>query len=443
MQLQIQNINLIREANITLNGLTVLAGENDSGKSTVGKLLFAIIQAFKHYDKSLGEDKKINIQERVENIYRLVRQIFLFDNAPDLKIAFLPANFFNDIIHITDLTDAAYQATAITTLFEKKIRQLHAAQSDTPHHIPSIIREMEEFSAMLLLLLKNNSLAEQIEPALHKLLSSEFRFELLPNNAAEQKTVVSLSEGGNPIMNFTLGNHVIEHLEITDQLLFNDAFFIETPMILQLYDVLHSTVPERGVDFGRRRLPFHLTDLITKLKNIQYVSETLTEAQEPLFAVLQNTRDLMQGGFSFDESDQDFVFQRGETLKIKPLNTASGIKTFGIIQLLIHLGLLNSQSLLIIDEPETHLHPAWQVEYARLMVALVKHGIPVLLTSHSPYVIQALKVEGEKEGIGDMINYYLAERNEDNTSTIHDVTDDLNRIFVKLSAPMQALVWNQ
>lgn len=34
MRLHIQNINKIKEADIALNGLTVIVGENDMGKST-------------------------------------------------------------------------------------------------------------------------------------------------------------------------------------------------------------------------------------------------------------------------------------------------------------------------------------------------------------------------------------------------------------------------
>ncbi|MBE9563561.1 MAG: AAA family ATPase, partial [Proteobacteria bacterium] len=42
--LNIKNVGLIKEASIKINGLTVIAGENDTGKSTVGKSLFFINQ---------------------------------------------------------------------------------------------------------------------------------------------------------------------------------------------------------------------------------------------------------------------------------------------------------------------------------------------------------------------------------------------------------------
>jgi predicted ATPase len=94
-----------------------------------------------------------------------------------------------------------------------------------------------------------------------------------------------------------------------------------------------------------------------------------------------------------------------------------------------------------VDEPETHLHPKWQVEYARLLVELVKNDISVLVTSHSPYLIQALKVFSDKEGIDDRTAFYLSEKNEANDfAEIHDVTHNLNRLFSKLADPLRELV---
>lgn len=51
---------------------------------------------------------------------------------------------------------------------------------------------------------------------------------------------------------------------------------------------------------------------------------------------------------------------------------ATGIKSFSILQLLLKNGFLQKDTLLIIDEPEAHLHPQWIVEYARMIVLLHK-----------------------------------------------------------------------
>ncbi len=47
-------------------------------------------------------------------------------------------------------------------------------------------------------------------------------------------------------------------------------------------------------------------------------------------------------------------------------------------------------NVLIIEEPESHLHPAMQVEFTRQIAALVNSGIRVIVTTHSEWVLEEL-----------------------------------------------------
>lgn len=42
MRLELENVGKINVANIKLDGITVIAGENNTGKSTIGKMLLCI-----------------------------------------------------------------------------------------------------------------------------------------------------------------------------------------------------------------------------------------------------------------------------------------------------------------------------------------------------------------------------------------------------------------
>ena len=44
MKLKLENVGKISSANIDLNGITVIAGENNTGKSTIGKMLFCVFR---------------------------------------------------------------------------------------------------------------------------------------------------------------------------------------------------------------------------------------------------------------------------------------------------------------------------------------------------------------------------------------------------------------
>ena len=51
MRLKIKDFGKIQEAEIDWNGLTVIAGKNDTGKSTIGKLFFVIVKTFASYSE--------------------------------------------------------------------------------------------------------------------------------------------------------------------------------------------------------------------------------------------------------------------------------------------------------------------------------------------------------------------------------------------------------
>ncbi len=47
-------------------------------------------------------------------------------------------------------------------------------------------------------------------------------------------------------------------------------------------------------------------------------------------------------------------------------------------------------NVLIIEEPESHLHPAMQVEFTRQIAILVRAGIRVIVTTHSEWLLEEL-----------------------------------------------------
>lgn len=52
--------------------------------------------------------------------------------------------------------------------------------------------------------------------------------------------------------------------------------------------------------------------------------------------------------------------------------------------------LVSPEQIMIIEEPESHLHPAIQVEFTRQIAQIVKSGIRVIITTHSEWVLEEL-----------------------------------------------------
>ena len=52
--------------------------------------------------------------------------------------------------------------------------------------------------------------------------------------------------------------------------------------------------------------------------------------------------------------------------------------------------LVGPGNVLIVEEPESHLHPAMQVAFTRQLAALVNAGIHVIVTTHSEWLLEEL-----------------------------------------------------
>lgn len=70
MKLHITNIGKIKEADITINGITVIGGENNTGKSTISKALYAIFNSFADLEAKVAAERKESIRKNLSYLYR-------------------------------------------------------------------------------------------------------------------------------------------------------------------------------------------------------------------------------------------------------------------------------------------------------------------------------------------------------------------------------------
>ena len=62
MRLSIKNIGKMKEANIEINGITVIGGKNNTGKSTIGKALYSIFNSFYEIEEQINKERILSIE---------------------------------------------------------------------------------------------------------------------------------------------------------------------------------------------------------------------------------------------------------------------------------------------------------------------------------------------------------------------------------------------
>ena len=229
------------------------------------------------------------------------------------------------------------------------------------------------------------------------------------------------------------------NFEITNRLNLNTAvIYIDDPLAMDNHrhmptSIRYLTTPNRYLSH-REHLRMWLRkpsssmaiDEIIKTRKLNNIFEKL-DAVCPGKVVIKNYR-----SFAYDEGDSEVV-------SIDIANVSTGLKTFAIIKTLLLNGALEDNGTIILDEPEIHLHPEWQLLFAELIVLLQKEfNMHILLNTHSPYFLDAIDVYSHKHGISSKCRYYLAE-NTGKTSVITDVSNNIERIYQKLARPLQVL----
>ena len=62
MRLNIKDFAKIKEADIIIDGITVIAGENNTGKSTVGKILFSMFNSLQNIEDKILDDRAVAVR---------------------------------------------------------------------------------------------------------------------------------------------------------------------------------------------------------------------------------------------------------------------------------------------------------------------------------------------------------------------------------------------
>ena len=407
MKLTINNIGKLKNAEVEINGITVIAGENDTGKSTVGKILWSVFNGFYKIDEKVYKEKVSELEKIVDKLMKENGYNKITDN-------------FKDFFGIFDRTE---EKIAIEILKNNKNYSENEIKIIINNYkkdlkIGNISNFVQEINDTLKILDE-----EIIKVIISRVMNREFHNQINTVFSKEKRNIGKINFEIKE-MNIDLN---IENNKISDIrnyfTLNNEIMYIDNLSILDKHDYEdenHQTHLERNV-FSENE-----NNVISEIK-----------VQKKLNNIYQKLNNVLSGEILENKNDKLIYRKNGEDIDLK--NLSAGLKTFAIIKMLLQNGTLEENGTIILDEPEIHLHPEWQVKLAELIILFQKEfGMHILLTTHSPYFLNTIEVFSERHKIDDKCKYYVAE-NEGNSSIIKDVTGNTREIYRKLARPIQDL----
>lgn len=414
MKLTLKNIGKIRSACVDINGITVIAGENNTGKSTVGKSLYAVFNSLYKSEKKIVSERTNSVENQLQMLYRDVT-----------------GNYYYDL----DETDLARKIVAEREKEHSFDTLKQAIYETIEQYDDKIVRNVSNDGIAMFAdrIATNLSVDDDVifRTVLQHRFDAEFNEQVSNLFEEDRASRICLEIRGEKVDVLIDHNRVVG---LNKRLsLGTEAIYIDDPFALD-------EVPGRLWRVGRR-----YTDHRTHLKEKLYFSQPESNIVEEIVTnnkleyIYSKISSVCQGDVVKGKRASLGYRVAGSDKTLDVRNLSTGLKTFAILKTLLLNGHIEPNGTIILDEPEIHLHPQWQLLFAELIVLLHREfGLHVLLNTHSPYFLNAIEVYAAKYNVADKCKYYLTE-NVNESAELEDVTGNIEKIYGKLARPLQDL----
>lgn len=425
----------VKDADLTIDGLTILAGENGSGKSTLSRWLYYMVNGVQRFDA-------FTTKEYVEKVERLIRQHGMA--AREIRHYIRTDNQSLNVVRtnpVSSYLNAAYNDEMALQVQDRFVQSVHALGDMIAEYLQSAEPGARRDRIMMYLNLevignvtadaqqvagdfvdKNMRLLHEMTEKLNSDIENRQLDRFLKNIRHEYDEQDAVPER---IQLYEDGVELIEGKRVSSLFNLTRAIYIDTPMALTnesaenvFWNELRRMVLQR-----KQELELSEKKLLKRIKNILHGEAKMIETDSP-----------------YDGEELRFVSEDGK-VNIEIERAATGFKTFTYLQRLLENGFMGKDSLLLIDEPEAHLHPQWIVEYARLLVLLHKElGQKVMVATHNPDMVAALKAIAERECVADKTHFYIARATEQQGQyTYKDLGTDISEIFTSFNIALSRI----
>lgn len=435
MRLKFENIGIVSKGDVTIDAISVIAGNNNSGKSTIGKLLYGISTSLNMLqDNILLINKYKSISNELEGIRRWIKSEEFIERHRSYREDLSKL----EIISEMDIESKVEQVGEIEERLDRNIVEMI-----------SIVKSIGDESNNTRLKMALNNLLERQQISadseilkyelIKDVMASEFSGSLISKHHKCGDAKIELLEDNGDTIRLKYNNDLLDanksDLQISRN--YRETFYLDDPFLLD-----DSLYVGTGISFYNRKANTykHRNTLLNQIQGIKkeknYIDKHIQhkKIKEIFSEIIKGKIVTKNSGLKYQS---EFL---SEPISFDAIS--AGMKSFSILYMLVENGLLNNCEYLIFDEPETHLHPEWQLRLAELIVLIsINYPVRVLITSHSPYFIEAIDIYSMKYKMKDDVRFYYSKmsKDEENMVEIVEVTDNLEVIYKDMYRPLSVL----
>lgn len=410
LKLEVSNFGPIVQANLDLRPLTVFVGPSNTGKSYLAILIYAL---HKHFGAG----------NRMSREYRNFLRYYKSANN----------NLSPDSINaLIKLVKRALVATENVPLPPSVIKSICSIFDNRSYYVSNEIRRcfgLEETGNLI-----RNRIASSAHVEIHKHMNQSISIDhqlTIKTRSDHFRTIIPedtrieiISESDDKVQYFhaLLSEMVWPSYGNKEQLYFNaweflvglvdhvspqivgsfalPAFYLPADRtgVMHAHSVVVSSLIDRATMSGIRpaaQLPMLsgvLADFLEQL--IELEPRRSSRRRYPNDDAAQIEKAMLGGSVAIEKAEASgyprFTYQPNGWDHSLPLMNASSMvsELAPVVLYLRHL--VRPGTVLIVEEPESHLHPALQVEFTRQLARLVQSGVRVVITTHSDWILEEL-----------------------------------------------------
>ena len=368
LTVRLKNIGILKQAEFSLGDLTLICGENNTGKTYIAYTLYGFLKSWSNAGYiSISEDQirillthgalKIELTQYVEQANQvLMAACERYPDQLDEIFAAHEGTFHNSKFHI-DVGENNVHNKKIN----EKIRTAYEENFNYSKH---------EDSEILTVKIEIEKDRKKIDPHFARMLVELIILRAFFSDYLPRPFICSVERTGTAIFRRELNfarNRLLEEMRRADQKI------DPRELLLKSYQSYPSPV-EDNVDFTRQ-----LEDIAK--------SKSFIVKEHP--EILEDFADIVGGEYVIAQNDLLYYVPKDTRLKLTMVESSSTVRS--LLDLSFYLNCIAKKGdLLMIDEPELSLHPENQRRIARLFARLVNLGVKVFITTHSDYIIKEL-----------------------------------------------------
>ena len=403
--LDVENFGPIAEAKgVKIKPMTVFVGPSNTGKSYLAILLHSMLQAMDDLTVLSIRKARQHVENNLDGYEVLIESIK--DQYTDKDVA-----YHNDEYeHLTlNLESMPKQSKEIIELIQEELID------EIVHVFQRSIMSFFEVSDVEELISSGNELAQSID-----MRSSDKTWSLgLDRNSA----VYDLGSVSLDMPDFVLSQLISPNNESgsrqrwVDMVNLYHSIRLDTLFYFGLNDSVYFPAARTGIITSHRILTNRLIsnasrygfekeeilpysrvarDFLNYLVRVNELSTSVNSDQhplsEPVARIVQMLNDsLISGEITVQDAEYgppEFIYSHNGTYI--PMTRSSSMVTELAPIILFLKNFVNPGDLLIIEEPEAHLHPAAQQKMAAALAFMVRKGLRVLITTHSHYMVEQM-----------------------------------------------------